>query len=171
MVEKDWCRTYVNAQTARIVRMFKWAASEELLPAELHRQLVTVEGLRKGKSNARETPRVKPVGVETVLATLPFLPPVIQAMVRFQLATGCRPAEVCIVRPIDIDMKNPTCWVYRPHKHKTENHDFTASFSLVQKHNKFCGPTGGARWTATVSIPRNRKPSGMPGAGRSDNHQ
>src|SRR5262249_37414538 len=33
------------------------------------------------------------------------------------------PAEVCILRPVDIDMKEPTCWVYRPERHKTEHHD------------------------------------------------
>jgi integrase len=43
-------------------------------------------------------------------------------MVELQQITGCRPAEVCLFRPIDIDMSNPACWVFRPEKHKTEHH-------------------------------------------------
>jgi integrase len=50
-------------------------------------------------------------------------------MVRFQLLTGCRPDEVCRVRPLDIDRSNPSCWVYRPGsdwglhgQHKTAHH-------------------------------------------------
>jgi integrase len=123
MTEKDWCRTYVNAQVDRLRRMFRWAAAEEMLPASVYEQLHTVEGLRRGRTDVREGRKVKPVALEHVEATLPFLPPTVQAMVRFQLLTGCRPAEVCLVRPIDIDLKDPTCWAYRPHKHKTEHYD------------------------------------------------
>jgi integrase len=49
-----------------------------------------------------------------VEATLPFMQPTVAAMVQFQLVTGCRPDEVCRIRPMDLDMKNPDCWVYRP---------------------------------------------------------
>jgi integrase len=42
---------------------------------------------------------------------------------------GCRPDEVCGLRPIDLDMSNPACWVYRPGsdqgehgQHKTAHH-------------------------------------------------
>jgi hypothetical protein len=45
MVEMDWSRRYTNKQTAKLVRMFKWAAAEELLPASVHVQLAAVEGL------------------------------------------------------------------------------------------------------------------------------
>jgi integrase len=123
MIEKDWCRTYVNAQTARITRMFKWAAAEQMLPASVHAQLATVEGLHKGKTQARESERIRPVSLDHVDAALLHMPPTVRAMVKFQLITGCRPAEACIVRPIDIDMKNPACWVYRPARHKCEHHD------------------------------------------------
>ncbi len=32
MLAKDWSRTYANAQVDRVLRMFRWAAEEELLP-------------------------------------------------------------------------------------------------------------------------------------------
>ncbi len=64
-----------------------------------------------------------------MLASLPFMPTVVQAMVQFQQLTGCRPSEVCRVRPRDIDRTDPACWVYRPGSdegrhgaHKTAHH-------------------------------------------------
>jgi integrase len=129
MIGKCWSRNYVNHQVGRIRRMFRWAAEEELLPGHVHQDLQTVAGLRRGKTDARETAGVKPVPTERMEATLPFLPPVVQAMVRLQVLTGCRPAEACAVRPMDLDMRNPACWVYRPGsdagphgEHKTAHH-------------------------------------------------
>jgi integrase len=121
MVELDWSRSYINAQVNRIRRMFRWAASEEILPEEIHRQLGTVEGLERGKTKARESKKIKPVSPEQVAATRPHLPATSRAMVDFQLLTGCRPTETCLLRSIDLDMHNPACWVYRPHKHKSEH--------------------------------------------------
>jgi integrase len=122
MLGLDWARTYVNAQVGRVKRMFRWAAAEELLPVTVFQSLQTVEGLRAGKTAARETKPVRPVTTEHVEAVLPVVPLPVATMVRLQLIAGCRPAEVCMVRPGDIDTSNPTCWVYRPHKHKTERH-------------------------------------------------
>ena len=43
-------------------------------------------------------------------------------MVRLQRLTAMRPAEVCILRPCDIDRSGET-WTYRPESHKTEHRD------------------------------------------------
>ena len=42
-------------------------------------------------------------------------------MIRFQRLTGCRPGEVCILRPCDVDTSGEV-WAYRPESHKTEHH-------------------------------------------------
>jgi integrase len=123
MIELGWCRTYINAQVSRIVRMYRWAAGEELVPGAVYANLKTVEGLRRGKTAARESKKVKPVAPERVEAVLPYLRPVHRAMIQLEQLTGCRPTEVCLLRPMDIDMRNPKCWVYRPARHKTEHHD------------------------------------------------
>jgi integrase len=52
---------------------------------------------------------------------LPYLPAVVDDMVRLQLATGARPVEVCLIRPRDVD-RSVEPWVYRPQRHKTEHH-------------------------------------------------
>jgi integrase len=114
MIDKDWSRSYANAQVVRIRRMFKWAVSEELVGVGVYEAIRTVNGLRAGRTEARETRPIRPASPEQVETTLSCLPSVVRAMARFQLLTGCRPDEVCRVRPLDIDKQNPSCWVYRP---------------------------------------------------------
>ncbi len=66
MVALDWSRSYVNAQVDRVRRMFRWGAEEELVPGSSYENLRTVASLRCGKSDARETGKVKPVSQEHV---------------------------------------------------------------------------------------------------------
>src|SRR5207248_1265131 len=54
MVEAGLCRTTVNQRIGCIKRIFKWAASEELVPPSVYHGLQSVEGLRRGRSGARE---------------------------------------------------------------------------------------------------------------------
>jgi hypothetical protein len=46
MIRKGWARRYVNENVDHIRRLFKWAASEQLIPSAVHDALRTVEGLR-----------------------------------------------------------------------------------------------------------------------------
>jgi integrase len=123
MIEKSWSRTYINAQTDRVRRVFRWGVEEELVPSSVYEGLRAVAGLRRGKSGeVRETKKVKPVDTAHVEAAWPHMAPPVAGMVRLQQLTGCRPAEACLVRLADIDRGNPGCWVYRPACHKTEHH-------------------------------------------------
>jgi len=47
---------------------------------------------------------------------------VVADMARFERLTGCRPGEVCQLRPIDVDQSGEV-WEYRPASHKTEHHN------------------------------------------------
>lgn len=114
-------RGVVNARVGRIKRVFRWAESQQLAPASLTHALSTVAGLQRGRTEARETEPVKPVSDADVDAALVHLPRVVGDMVRFQRLTGCRPNEVCILRPLDVDCTQDI-WVYRPASHKTEHH-------------------------------------------------
>ena len=120
-IERRLSRGVINQNMGRIRRMFRWAVSEELLPASTHQALCAVQGLQRGRTTARETKPVPPVDDGTVDATIPHLPPIVQDMVRFQRLTGSRPGEVCILRPCDVDRSRET-WVYRPESHKTQHH-------------------------------------------------
>jgi integrase len=121
MVTEGLSRVYSNNHVGRIKQIFKWAVGEELLPVEVHQALATVPGLKKGRTSARECGPVLPVDEATVDATLPYLPEVVADMVRLQRFTGCRPAELCMMRPCDLD-RTGEVWKYRPESHKTEHH-------------------------------------------------
>ena len=114
-------RPYINKLIPIVLRMFKWATAEELLPGNVFQALRSVEGLKKGRTEAHETKPVVPVPDEVVDATLPYLPPVVAAMVCFERLTGCRPGEVCMIRPCDVE-RSGEVWQYRPESHKTEHH-------------------------------------------------
>jgi integrase len=121
MVEEGLARKVVNQRVGRIKRMFKWGASSELIPASIPQALSMVEGLKRGRTEARETKPVQPVDDSVVDATIPYLPSVVADMVRLQRLTGMRPAEVCLLRPIDLDRTDRE-WIYRPESHKTQHH-------------------------------------------------
>jgi integrase len=44
-------------------------------------------------------------------------------MVRVQRLTDMRPQEVILMRAVDIGTSDPRCWIYRPHRHKSEHHE------------------------------------------------
>lgn len=116
-IDAGLSRPYCNYLTNEIQRAFRWAASQELIPIEVYQGLKSVAGLRKGRTVAPEPKPIPPVADAVVEATLPHLPPTIADMVRVQRLTGCRPGEIVIMRPIDID-RTGEVWVYRPAVHK-----------------------------------------------------
>ena len=120
LIERGLCRRYVNDLVGVVKKMFKWGASEELVPIQTCQALYSVAGLRRGRSEARENPPVKPVSEDMVFAIEPHVSPKLWAMVQLQLLTGMRPAEVKIMRTIDINMSGDV-WEYRPAGHKTEH--------------------------------------------------
>ncbi|MBX9622706.1 MAG: site-specific integrase [Gemmataceae bacterium] len=110
-------RTEVNRRANMARRVFRWAASEELVPAAVPAALGTVDGLKRGRTPARETEPVRPVDPAHVEATLPFLPRPAAGLIRFLRLVGCRPGEGCRVRPCDLDTSGPVWW-YKPAAHK-----------------------------------------------------
>jgi len=121
MVDANASRRHINQTIGHIKRLFKWGVSLELLPPTVYQALTTVPGLKAGRTTARETEPVLPVADEAVNATLPHLPAIVSDMVRFQRLTGCRPGEVCQLRPCDVERCGDV-WQYRPESHKTEHH-------------------------------------------------
>jgi integrase len=121
LIGEGLTRQGINARVGRVKRMFKWAASEELIPVSVHQALCTVCGLLAGRTNATESDPVLPVPDAAVEATLPYLQLIVADMVRFQRLTGCRPGEVCGLRPCDVDTTGDV-WMYRPESYKTEHY-------------------------------------------------
>lgn len=129
LVAEGYSRVGVNERVNGIRRIFKWGTSEDLVPPAVYQALACVPGLRKGRTKARELPPVLPVDDATVEATLPHLGAVVADMVRFQRLTGCRPGEVCSIRPMDVD-RSGDVWTYKPATHKTAHLDKTRTIFI-----------------------------------------
>lgn len=121
MISSELSRGNINALVSRIRRMFRWGESRDLIPRGTWESLRTVEGLARGRSEARETDPVRPVLDCDIAAVRPFVSRQVRAMIDLQLLTGMRPGEVVIMRAADIDMSGPV-WAYVPSSHKTEHH-------------------------------------------------
>jgi len=118
-IEAGLARKYINQRVGRIVRAWGWAVENELVPAECWQALKAVKGLRVGRSDAKETPAVRPVPDSIFEATLAEIgSPQVRAMLQLMRLTGARPGEVCIMRTGDID-RTASPWEYRPRSHKT----------------------------------------------------
>jgi integrase len=133
------CRSQINKDVGRVRRMFKWGAAKKLVPLTTHQLLQTVEGLRAGRSAARESAPVTPVDDQTVELTLPFLTAVLRAMVRLQRLTGVRPGEVCAMRVGEIDAAGEV-WYYRPLQHKTAHRGRTRAVPLGPQAQALLAP-------------------------------
>ena len=121
MIDAGHSRTYTNDNCKRIRQMFKWGVENELVPPSVHHGLQAVGGLKRGRTEARETEPVGPVAEAVVRETQRHLPRQVAAMIDVQLLSSMRPGEVCIMRASDIEMTGDV-WIYRPSSHKTEHH-------------------------------------------------
>ena len=104
LVDIGLSRGVINTRVGRIKRLFKWAVAEELAPPSVYHGLQAVAGPTFGRCSARETEPVRPVPDLYVAVVLPFVTPVVAAMIRLQRLTGMRSGEVVIMRPCDIQV-------------------------------------------------------------------
>ena len=88
MIEADWCRKHVNQSAGALVRAFKWAAAEELVGALVWHALRCVEGLKAGRTTARESRSACSAELADVEAAKAHLPAALRAAVDLQLLTG-----------------------------------------------------------------------------------
>ncbi|AMV26211.1 site-specific tyrosine recombinase XerC [Gemmata sp. SH-PL17] len=118
MIHADLCRNVINKRIDRVKRAFKWATAEELVPVSVYEALRTLAGLKRDRTEARESKRVLPVNPEHLSATLPHLDRHVSAMATLQRFTGMRPGEVCALKLAEVD-RSGAVWVWRPDQHKT----------------------------------------------------
>jgi len=116
-----FCRGVVNEYTRRIVTAFSWGVGEEYVNPNTVAALKAVKPLPEGYPGTFDNPEREDVPDEAIRKTLPFLPPVLAAMIQVQRMTGCRPSEIFNMQVGQIDRKSdPDLWLYRPVTHKTE---------------------------------------------------
>lgn len=102
-MKKGLKRRTVNARVDQLRRIFKWGVAHELIPPATLQALEAAEGLRTRKTTAPESAKVKGVSIELVEACIAAMPPTLAAMVRLQLLTGMRAAELCQLRRGDLN--------------------------------------------------------------------
>jgi integrase len=120
-IDSGLCLNEVNKRVGKVIRVFKWAVSEEMVPPSVHHGLKAVTSLRRGRADVRESEPVKPVSEAFVEAIRPFVARQVWAMVELQRLSGMRPGEVVTMRTIDLDTAGKV-WTYTPESHKTEHH-------------------------------------------------
>jgi len=118
LVGKDLARTTINSALRRVKHTIKWGAQNDLVPAEIHAQMMLVPALQKGRTKARETEPVGSVPVERVEAILPYVSRQIGGVIRFCLLTGARPGEALALTWSSIN-RSGNIWLCRPECHKT----------------------------------------------------
>lgn len=111
------CRFTINKNFRRVRAVFRWAADEGMIPAELYHRLSLIRGLRVGESGVRESAPVLPVPEKDLGASMAEMSPIIRAMVEVQLLCGCRAGEIIRLCPGDVDQSDAVWrWTLTDHK-------------------------------------------------------
>lgn len=139
MIDRKWVRSNINKQIVRLKKVFQWGTAEELISPNVYYGLKSVSGLKRGRSNAKDNPPVKPVPQEHIDAVLEHVPPEIAALIQLQLYTAARPSELIHMRPIDIDTRGKI-WLHTPQQHKTSHHGHCRTVYLGPKSQSIIAP-------------------------------
>ena len=139
MVKIGWCRKNINQQINRVRSVFRWAASQEMIPASICEALRTVSPLKRGRTDARESVPVKPVPDEHVEAVRSRVSRQVRALIDLQLLTGSRPGELVRMRPLDLDTGG-NVWTFSPADHKCAHHGHTRTIYLGPKAQQTVKP-------------------------------
>ena len=139
MIDSDLARKTINANVSRLKTMFKWAANKKLIEKMAYLELTTLEGLKEGRTMARETDPVKPVPDVFVEAVKPFVTSPVWAMIQLQELTGMRPGEVLQMRACDLTM-SAKVWDYRPQSHKTQHRKKTRIIPIGERGQEILKP-------------------------------
>lgn len=149
------CRNEVNRTVKIVRRMYKWAVGEELVPSSTLHALQAVDGLKRGRTKARETEPVSPVAEGHVYAVLPYASKVVADMIQVQLLTGMRSGELTAMRAIDIETSGKI-WHYRvvDEYNKTAHHGHIRVVTLGPKAQKIIRPYMKRDLTAYMFSPK-----------------
>ncbi|MHC4214196.1 MAG: tyrosine-type recombinase/integrase [Planctomycetota bacterium] len=123
MILRGWARTNINKMTSRLKRVFRWGTENELVPPDVFHALQAVSGLKRGRTEARETKPIEPVPEVHIEAIHPYVSRQIWTLVQLQLLTAARSGELVKMRSIDLNM-NGQIWIYSPSDHKTAHHGY-----------------------------------------------
>jgi len=121
-VEQGLSRPTVNRYVGVVKQAFRHGSKFGWVDPPTYYALLSVDGLKAGRTKAPEYKKIKLVADEIVEKTLPYLPPIVADMVQVQRRSGMRPQDVRNCRACDFD-RSGDVWKYTPYTHKTEHQD------------------------------------------------
>ena len=163
MAQAGWSRRVINHRVNRVRRVWAWLVSEELVPGTVWHALRAVRAIDAGRAVdgdsrvfAREKDAVGPVPDHLLWPVIDVLTPTLKTMVLFQYYTGCRPGEVCALRPVDLarDVYGGRVWIYKPPQHKTSWRGRTRQIIVGPKAQQIIEPFMQRDLTAPCFSPR-----------------
>jgi integrase len=107
MIAKGWSRKTVNGHIDRVKRLYKWAVAQEMVTAEVYQALCAVAGLRRGRTEARETEPVRPVPDAHVDAVIRVLSPALAELIDLEVALRRAPQEGARTAVVGRDSEPP----------------------------------------------------------------
>lgn len=130
VLDKDGAKVIQTARTVNyrlwcVKRAYRAARERGGVSAETLLDVLNIAPVNPKAGKAKASRKVLPVPEATIDATQSHCTSVLSDMIEFQRLTGCRPSEVCNLRPCDLEMPeaDPPVWFYVPPKHKTEHAD------------------------------------------------
>ena len=149
-IDRGLTRQGINKRMKLVLRAFKWAAGEAKIPTSVFDTLRLVPSLKQNRTAAPESEKVVPVDDGVVQATIAELCPIVADMVRLQRLTGCRPGEVCNLKPSQLK-RDGDVWEATLIEHKTAHHEHTRMLYFGPKSQATLAPTCSAAMTCTFS--------------------
>jgi len=132
LVDRGLCRKTINGMISRMKRCFKWGVENEVLPPSVYHGLAAVNGLRRNRTEAKETAPVLPVSNALVDAVQPVVSRQVWAIVELMRLTVARCGEIIAMRGMDLDVSGEV-WLYRPSSHKTAHYGHERIIDLGPK--------------------------------------
>jgi len=121
-IDQQQARKYINAKIGRIIRIWRWASEESLVPASVWHELKSVVALRRGRSIAKEPPKKTTVPESDFRAAMGGLSPAVRAILELLWLTGARSGEICGLRTCDL-VRDSHPWAYCPDQHKNAHRE------------------------------------------------
>jgi len=111
---KRYTRRGINDTINYIKAIWKWGLGRQIVRIENVQSLNEVKPLSVGQDNVFENNKRRRIAKEEFWKVVNVVSPVIGDMLKLVWYTAMRPFEVCDMRPLDILMDDPDCWIYIP---------------------------------------------------------
>lgn len=112
----------INARIATIKRVFKHAATHELVPSTRYESVRLLENIAQGQRPELDSEKVECVCEADIEAILSLVPRPVWGLIQTQLLTAARPGELVQLRARDIQRLPEGCWYADLTHHKTAHH-------------------------------------------------